>query len=142
VGSIGVTGSYFEDIGHNTKEGYTYREFTSGEYKDVGNPSRALNAEEKAYVQSSVDDLFALFKGAVKEYRGLTDEEIAQISDAKYYIAKKALDKKLIDEIGGIAEVKKYLAGRLSMKPEDLLLCEPEVINAGSSQVTTLGGVQ
>lgn len=134
IGSIGVTASYLEETELNYKEGYTYREITSGEYKDVPNPNKQLTARHREFLQSNVDDLFEIFKSTIKEYRGLTDADIARIEDAKFYIAEKAQESKLIDQIGGITEVKAYLARELSVDVEDLLLCEPEVLDVESSK--------
>ncbi|MBI2610370.1 S49 family peptidase [Candidatus Kaiserbacteria bacterium] len=129
VGNIGVTGSYLEETAHNEKEGYVYREFTSGEYKEAGNVNARISPKQREFLQGNVNDLFAIFKDVVKKYRGMTEQQIEDISDGKYYVAEKALALGLVDEIGGIEEVKAYLATRLSVSPEDLLFCEPEEIS-------------
>ena len=47
------------------------------------------------------------------------------ISDGKFYLADDARTLGLIDEVGGIAEVKAYLAEKIGTTPDDLLFCKP-----------------
>jgi len=125
VGNVGATFSYLEKTDFNRKEGYTFQEIVSGEYKEVGNADKSLTPEYKRYLQDYTNDLFKLFADIVMKNRGLNGEQLALISDGKFYIADKAMELRLIDQIGGISEVKTYLAEQGNGKADDLLLCEP-----------------
>jgi len=125
VGSIGVTSSYLDETELNRKEGYTYQEITSGPYKEVGNVAKPLTEESKKYLTGLTDDLFRIFAKEVMQDRKLSEEQFALVADAKSYIAKKALDLGLIDQIGGMTEVRGYLADKTGLPEEDLAICEP-----------------
>lgn len=125
VGNIGVTSSYLEETELNQEKGYTFREIVSGEYKEVANVNKILTQEHKQYLQKRADQIFEVFAGVVKKNRNLTEEQFEKVSDGKFYVASVAEELGLIDEVGGIAEVKAYLAGRLGADPSRVLFCEP-----------------
>jgi signal peptide peptidase SppA len=133
VGSIGVTTSYLDEVKMNVIKGYTYQEIVSGQYKDTGSPDKPITSADKKYLQDYTNALFKLFIEEVKKNRNLTDSQIAKISDAKFYLANEAKDLGLIDAVGNLDDVKAYLAGKLNMKPEELVFCAPIVFNQTQS---------
>lgn len=125
VGSIGVTSSYLEETELNKEKGYVFREITSGEYKDVGSVDKVLTSEHRQYLQKRTDEIFSVFEDIVKARRNLSEEEFGRVADGKFYVAQEALNLRLIDQVGGIAEAKAYLAKTLTVEPSSLLFCEP-----------------
>ena len=125
VGNIGVTSSYLEETELNKQKGYTFREITSGEYKEVGNVNKFLSTVHRQYLQDRTNEIFKIFESVVKVQRGLNQEELNRVADGKFYIAEEALRLRLIDEVGGIAETKAYLAKVLDVEPTNLLFGEP-----------------
>ena len=125
IGNIGVTSSYLDEIGYNAKEGYAFQEIVSGEYKEVGNKDKPLTVEHRVYLQEYTNDLFFLFMDVVRKNRGLTDAQVSLVSQGKFYVAGKAKELGLIDDIGGITELKAYLSGRTNLETDELLFCEP-----------------
>ncbi len=72
----------------------------SGKFKDSGSPLRDLTSEERAYLQSTIDDVHNQFKTAVSSTRGLNPAEVDSIADGRIFTGQQAVDLKLVDEIG------------------------------------------
>ncbi|NIT14833.1 MAG: signal peptide peptidase SppA [Candidatus Dadabacteria bacterium] len=72
----------------------------SGKFKDSGSPLRDLTPEERAYLQSTIDDVHSQFKTAVATTRNMDPEEVDKIADGRIFTGQQALDLKLVDEIG------------------------------------------
>ena len=94
--------------------------YKSGQLKDAGAFSRHPSAVDKAFFDETVADLFAQFQGDVKEARGLDDAGFAPVSDGRVVSGRRALELKLVDELGGLAEAGRKaleLAGVESSRP-------------------------
>jgi signal peptide peptidase SppA len=118
VGSIGVTSSYLSNAEKNKKEGLVYEELTSGKFKDSGSSDRPLNAEERALFMRDINIMHNNFVEAVAKNRNISVEKVRSIADGSSVLGEKAKELGLIDEIGGIFEVKKYLEEIIGEKPE------------------------
>ena len=118
VGSIGVTLSYLNNVEKNKKDGYTYVELTSGKYKDTGTPDKVLTYEEKNLLLRDINIMFENFVKAVAENRGLTIKAVKSFADGSTVMGERAKELGMIDEIGGINEVEKYLEPIIGEKPE------------------------
>lgn len=94
----------------------------SGEFKDAGNPARALTTEELAYHQALVDELHAQFVGAVAESRGLPVEAVARLSDGHVVTGTRALELELIDEIGNLSDAVERAADLAGLDDDHQLL--------------------
>lgn len=87
---------------------------TAGKLKDVGSSIRDMTDEDRAFLQSLLDNMHGQFKNAVKTGRGFSDEEINRIADGRVFTGEQALKEKLVDKIGGLEEaidLAKDLAG-------------------------------
>jgi protease IV len=124
VGSIGVTMSYLENTKQNEEEGLTFVELTSGDYKEAGNPNRPLSEEERARFERDLDIVHEAFVSKVAAYRDLPVEEVQGLADGSGYTGKDALDKKLVDALGGRALARQHFADTLGMNVEDVHFCE------------------
>lgn len=118
VGSIGVTMSYIDYSKQNITEGITYNQISSGKFKDAGNWDKSLTSEEKILFQRDVDILHNNFVENVAENRNLDIEKVRLLADGSTMLGVMAKDKGLIDEIGGIYEVKGYLKNIIGAEPE------------------------
>jgi protease IV len=65
--------------------------------------------EAKKALEAMILDSFVWFKGLVKERRKLSDEELKIVADGRVFTGRQALPLKLIDELGGEIEAKKWL---------------------------------
>jgi len=118
VGGIGVTMSYLSNVAKNQKDGYAYEQISIGKYKDSGDPDKVLTNDEKALFLRDAKIVFENFVAAVAQNRGLTIEKVKSFADGSTVLGEKAKSLGLIDEIGGINEVEKYLEEIIGEKPE------------------------
>lgn len=118
IGSIGVTMSYLNNVENNKKEGHEWEQLSSGKFKDSGNPDVPLTKEEKALFMRDINILYQNFMEAVSANRNIPLEEVKKIADGSTVLGEKAKELGLIDEIGGINEVEKYLEEKIGEKPE------------------------
>ncbi|MBI4411299.1 MAG: signal peptide peptidase SppA [Deltaproteobacteria bacterium] len=94
------------------------RVIKSGHFKDVGSPFREMLPEERAYLQAILDNMYAQFKQAVAENRGLSPEQIDLIAEGKIYTGEQAMNQKLIDGFGTLYDALSE-AKKLAGLPED-----------------------
>ncbi|MFH1173012.1 MAG: S49 family peptidase, partial [bacterium] len=118
VGSIGVTWSYMDAAQKNQKEGLTYNQVSSGEFKDMGDPDKPLTKAERALAMRDINIMEENFIKAVAENRKLDIEKVRQMADGSSMLGQMALENGLIDKIGGINEVQDYLEETIGEKPE------------------------
>ena len=69
------------------------------------------NAEEKAVIQNSMEEVYRVFVGRVAQGRGKKPEEVTPIAQGRVWTGTRAKELGLVDEIGGLdaalAEAKK-----------------------------------
>lgn len=78
IGSVGVVMVHEDLSAANEQAGVKVTYIYAGEYKVEGNPDEPLADEGKAYVQSLVDDAYALFVGDVAKGRGASAKDIRE----------------------------------------------------------------
>jgi len=120
VGSIGVSMSYLDNTQQNLKEGLNYVSLSSGKYKDTGDPNKPLSQEEKNLLMRDVNILHQNFIKMVAENRNLDTEKVKLLADGSTMLGEMALQNGLIDQIGGMFEVKKFLKEKIG---EDVEIC-------------------
>jgi protease-4 len=87
------------------KLGLEMHTFKSGAFKDLLNGARELTEEERAYVQGMIAESYDRFVGIVARERRLDERELrAGVADGRVVSGKKALEAKLVDELGGFEE--------------------------------------
>ena len=118
VGSIGVTSSYLENAGKNQKDGNVYVQLSSGKYKDAGDPDRPLTEEERQLFLRDIKIVHENFISDVAANRDISVTDVQKIADGSSVLGEQAKKLHLIDDIGGISEVEKYLEGIIGEKPE------------------------
>ena len=118
IGGIGVTQSYVDNINKNLKEGLGFVQLSAGKYKDMGNPDKPLTDEEKAIITRDLNITHQAFIEAVSVNRKIPLADVQKIADGSSVLGAKAKELHLIDEIGGIQEVEKYLSDKIGEKAE------------------------
>jgi protease-4 len=118
VGGIGVTYSYLENVEQNRQEGLIFQELAAGKFKDAGDPNKPLTAEERALFERDLAILHENFIKTVAENRDLEIEKVRELADGSSMLGQMALEHGLIDRIGGLPEVKEYLAETIGEKVE------------------------
>jgi len=100
----------------------------SGEFKDVGSPTREITPKEREYLQRLINQMFEQFVSAVAEGRKdqLTRDQIKQLSDGRVYTGEEALREKLIDELGNYDAALKGAAQLVGIKGEPQVVTPPK----------------
>lgn len=100
VGSIGVIFQFpvYEQL--LDKVGIRLETIRSGEFKDVGNPSRSITPREEEMLQSVIDDTFDQFVDVVAEGRNLDRDSVLSFATGAIFTGQQALDLGLVDILG------------------------------------------
>ena len=98
VGSIGVVAMHLDRSKKNEQEGIKPTFIHAGKYKVAGNPHEALEGDNLAYLQESVDQSYTMFIDAVAQSRGIDEKDI-RATEARVYGGKKAVEIGLADGI-------------------------------------------
>jgi protease-4 len=127
TGSIGVIAEWV-NYGNLLKWAQMQPEvIKSGEFKDVGSPTREISPKERQYLQSLINQMFEQFVGAVAEGRkDLTRERIKLLADGRVYTGEEALREKLIDGLGNYDKVLKDTAELVGIKGEPQIVTPPK----------------
>jgi protease-4 len=116
TGSIGVKMEFANIEKLLEKIGVKGMVVKAGEYKDVGSPYREMSAQEKKLLQDVIDDVHSQFIKAVAEGRHLQEAEVRLIADGRIFTGRQALDLKLVDQLGDLAESIKVASNLVGIK--------------------------
>jgi protease-4 len=100
VGSIGVIAEWvnYGDLMRWIK--LKPEVLTVGKFKDTGDPTREMTPEERAYMQSLIDNMYGQFVKAVADGRHAKVDDIKAIADGRVWTGEQALALHLIDQLG------------------------------------------
>src|SRR3989344_6746878 len=124
VGSIGITMSYVENVGKNTKEGLRYVPLSSAPFKDYGDPNKPLTAAERALFERDLKIYHEEFIKKVATNRNLPIEDVAKLADGSSMPGALALENGLIDALGNQTATRTWFAERLGLTVPDIEFCE------------------
>lgn len=85
----------------------------SGRFKDIGSPTRPMTEDERALIQSLVDDTYEQFLDIVAKGRRIPMEDLRRMADGRLFTGKQAQKLGLVDELGDLRHAVR-LAGSLS----------------------------
>ena len=100
IGSISVVGSHLEFAGLLENYNITYRQLTTGDYKDLGTPYRTMTNQEQELLMQRLEGIHNYFVNEVAQGRNMTIEQVQQFDEGLFYLGYNAIDLGLIDEIG------------------------------------------
>lgn len=100
TGSIGVISQIPDLSGLFDKLGVNLQTVKTGEFKDIGSPSRALSEAELTIFQSAITDAFDQFVLAIADGRGMPEDVVRTLADGRFYSGKQAKEAGLVDELG------------------------------------------
>jgi protease-4 len=124
IGSIGVNMSYVEESKKNEDEGLTYVQLTTGKFKDIGDPNRAITEEEKQLLLADLNIVHNEFVDMIAKYREIDRDKVAALADGSSMPGKRALENNLIDALGGREEARGFLATVLETDASNVHFCE------------------
>src|SRR5262245_52055728 len=105
TGSIGVRFVSVSLAGLLEKLGIEDQTLTAVVHKDAGSPLRRLAPDERAHLQSVLDDLHARFQQVVAAGRpGLPPGGLERVADGSIFSARQALELGLVDEVADLEE--------------------------------------
>lgn len=124
TGSIGVIALHVSLAGLLEKIGVKVTAITAGERKDTGSPFRELRDEDRKLLQGLIDQAHARFIQVVAEGRKgrLSPEQVKTLADGRIYTAQQALDAKLVDRVGYLADAVEEARGLAGLKDAQLVM--------------------
>ena len=128
MGSIGVvfaSSNIEELIG---KIGLKPVVIKSGKFKDAGSPVRPMTEEEQSLLQGVVNDVHSQFVQAIVKGRDLQEAEVKKIADGRVFTGKKALELKLIDQLGGLEDSIQWMQDTLSLDERPKIIQQREEV--------------
>ena len=102
TGSLGVIVAITNVEATFDKIGIREYVYKSGEFKDIGSPSREPTPEENDIWQSLVDEAYQGFVDVIVEGRDMPRDAVLEIADGRIYTGRQALDLGLVDELGNL----------------------------------------
>jgi protease IV len=104
TGSIGVIMQMANVDALMKKVGVDYVVVKAGQFKDIGNISRPMTADERRVLQTLLDDVHGQFIDAVAAGRKLPREQVVQFADGRVFSGSQALSLKMVDALGGLED--------------------------------------
>ena len=108
TGSIGVIALFPDLSGLLEKLGIRYESVNSAENSDFANPLRSLSDDEISKIRNYISETYNQFVDIVKKYRELTDEEADSAAQGRVWSGADALELRLADRRGGLADAVSY----------------------------------
>lgn len=118
TGSIGVLGLKPHLARFYDKHRIGVETFERGRLMGMHSSAVPLTEEEKANLQGVIDGVYEKFLARVADGRPLTRDEIDAVGQGRIWTGRQALDRKLIDHVGGLHEALAR-ARELAGLPED-----------------------
>ena len=106
IGSIGVICQHVDKSKQDEAAGVTRTAIYSGKYKNVGDSTQPLSAEDRATMQDRTDYMYSVFVSDVADFRGVSmDDAHRKMADGKIFIGVQAVDAGLVDGVSTLDEV-------------------------------------
>jgi protease-4 len=121
----------------------------SGRYKDMGNPFRPFEEDDRQVFQDMVLNIYEQFIRDVAKSRNMKLERVREIADGRVYTGEQAKELGLVDELGGIQEAAEYLNKEAGLEGRPQLIYPPkeedelfQKLLQGSARSVTRGVMQ
>jgi protease-4 len=98
----------------------------TGKYKDSGSPVRQFSAEDRAMLQSVIDNTHQQFVRAVAEGRKLPLEDVRKIADGRILSGEQAKEHRLVDRLGTLQDAIEEAGKLAGIKGDPELLLPPK----------------
>jgi len=113
TGSIGVIMRFAQAEELLRKIGVGYEVVKTGEYKDIGSPSRPLTADERVLLTELLDDVYDQFVSVIVTERDLDREFVESFADGRLLTGRQAYEMGLVDSLGDLEDAI-MLAGEMA----------------------------
>lgn len=125
TGSIGVRMDVPQLQGLMDKVGVGQETLVVGQYKDAASYMRPMTAEQRAYFQGVLTNMYDQFVDIVAQGRGMPRDRALKLANGKVYTGQEALGLGLVDELGGRGQALAWLAQKTGVPAERKLLTRP-----------------
>jgi protease-4 len=144
TGSIGVFSMIPEFSKVAKKLGVGVESVSSNKHGDVLSLMRPFDAEETAYMQASVEDIYERFVNLVADSRGLESAKVDEIAQGRVWAGTDALEIGLVDEIGSLKDAIGYAASLAGLQFADdyKVVSYPAVPTAFEELMTLFGTIR
>jgi len=102
TGSIGVLGGKIVTGGLWSKLQFNRETIAFGNHAAINSDERPYSDEEREIVTREIDHLYRGFLDVVARARKMTPDELQPIAQGKVWTGRQALERKLVDELGGL----------------------------------------
>lgn len=102
TGSLGVIIQSINYAELADKLGVKWQTIKSGPHKDIMSPTRELTEEERAIMQSMVDNSYERFVNVIANGRGISKDRVREIADGRVYDGEQAKQLNLVDKLGNL----------------------------------------
>lgn len=102
TGSIGIFGTIPNFAGTYKKLGVKTDGVKTSHFADFGSQSRPMRDDERALMQNMIERGYDLFISRCADGRGMTKEQIDAIGQGRVWTGSQALERGLVDQLGGI----------------------------------------
>lgn len=120
TGSIGVVGGkmIWREL-LEEKLGITTTMFNRGQHAGMWTITRGWDESERAWVQEFMDETYEQFKGRVLASRGQRLKgELEEMAGGRVFTGQQALERGLIDQIGGLTDALDAAAKKVGLGPD------------------------
>ncbi len=100
TGSLGVIFQTINVTELADEFGIRQETIKSGPYKDIMSPTREMLDEERAILQSMIDEAYSDFVHVIAQGRDIEEATVREIADGRIYSGRQAQELKLVDELG------------------------------------------
>ncbi len=104
TGSIGVIMELANVQGLLEKVGVQSIVIKSGPHKDLASPFRTMSVEDRAILQTVLDDVHDQFIQAVAVGRAMEVEQVRDLADGRIFTGRQAKTARLVDELGDLQD--------------------------------------
>ncbi|MDZ7738808.1 MAG: signal peptide peptidase SppA [Bacteroidales bacterium] len=140
TGSIGVFGIFPEASELMEKKlGITSEVVKTNKNADVLSLFRSMNGQEQLIYQRSIDDTYDQFISRVSDGRNIEKEKVDDMGQGQVYSGQAALERDLVDKIGGLPEAIEE-AARLAELDEYEIKEYPEIEDTYTKLMKSLAG--
>ena len=110
------------------KLGITTTEFDRGERAGLFSMNRPWNDDERAWMMTFMTRVYEQFKERIRESRGERIKgNLEDMAEGRVYTGRQALERGLVDRIGGLSDAIEYTAKKVGLDDYDVhVLPEPK----------------
>lgn len=139
TGSIGIVTAKFNLGELYRRAGYSKEIISRGRYAELLSETRPFTEEESELFDKAAEHAYVQFRNKAAESRGMEIETMEELAQGRVWSGQRALEKGLVDRIGGVATaiaLAKEAAGIKADEKVRLL----EVSRASASPLSLLSG--